>query len=127
MVSTAGMRLTRLLTAVLFGVLLVGWGAFAMPNAAVAAMPHQAMAMGAEATVDCDQQAEHRDHQDHGTDHSKLTHDGCCAIACGMSALAPTQLQMIPIEWTTAGLLFGDDTLRDRTVSPLRRPPRPAA
>lgn len=124
------MRLTRLLTAVLFGVLLVGWGAFAMPGAAVAAVPHQAMAMGAEATVDCDPQAEHREHddrQDHDTDHSKLTHDGCCAMACGMSALAPTQLQMIPIEWTSACLLFGDDALRDRTVSPLRRPPRPAA
>ncbi len=128
--STAGMHLTRLLTVVLFGLLLVGWGGFAMPVAATAAISHQVVTTGADAATDCDTQAEHREHgghQDYDQDHSKLTHNGCCVMACAMSALAPAQLQIAPIEWAAACLQFGDDTLRDRTVSPLRRPPRPVA
>lgn len=121
------MHFTRLLAVVLFGILL-GWGGFATPGAAVAAMPQHAVTTGASA--DCDEQAgdhEYGDHQDHGKDHSKLTHSGCCVMACGMAALEPTQLHVNPIEWTPARLQIGDDTLRDRSVSPLRRPPRPAA
>jgi hypothetical protein len=131
------MRLTRLLAVVLFGFLL-GWGGFAMPEAAIAAMPHHAVTTGAGAAADCDEQAghhghgdhhEHCDHQDqdHSKDHSKLSHNGCCVMACGMAALEPTELHVNSIEWTPARLQVGNDTLRDRSVSPLRRPPRPAA
>ncbi|MDQ2102151.1 hypothetical protein [Azospirillum isscasi] len=101
-----------------------------MPVAAVAAMPHHAAAVDGDADAGCSPQAEHHeqgDRQDDGKDHFKLTHKGCCVMACGMSALAPAQQPIPPIEWASAVLPFGDDALRDRTVSPLRRPPRPAA
>jgi hypothetical protein len=130
--STASMRLIRFMSAVLFG-LLLGWGGFAMPEAAMTAMPHHAMAAAEGALPDCDEQPGHHEHGDHQDqsdheDHSKLSHQGCCAMACSMSALEPTDLQVNPIEWTPARVqIAADDMLRDRSVSPLRRPPRAAA
>lgn len=49
-------------------------------------------------------------------------------MACGMSALEPTDLQVKPIEWNPIRVqIVTDDMLRERSVSPLRRPPRSAA
>ena len=131
--STAGMRLIRFLAAVFVG-LLLGWGGLAMPDAAMAAIPHHVMPMGEEAAADCDEQPGHQghgDHQhpdDHGDD-SKIAHQGCCVMACGgVSALEPTYLQVRPLEQNpTRVQIVTEDMLRDRSVSPLRRPPRSAA
>jgi hypothetical protein len=130
--STAGMRLIRFLAAVLVG-LLLGWGGLAMPDAAMAAIPHHGMSMGEEAAADCDEQPGHQGHGDHQDqdqddhDHSTLSHQGCCVMACGSaSALEPTDLQVKPIERNpTRVQFFTDDALRKRSVPPLRRPPKP--
>jgi hypothetical protein len=130
---TVGMRFTRFLAAVLFG-LLLGWGGIAMPGAAAAAMPHHLMSMGEEAAADCDEQPGHQGHGDHQhqgdhKDPSTPSHQGCCVMACGgVLALEPTYLQVKPIERTPDRVqIVTDDMLRKRSVPPLRRPPRPAA
>jgi len=127
-----GMRFTRFLAAVLFG-LLLSWGGFAMPGAA-AALPHHMMLMGGDTAGDCDEQPGHQgpgDHQDQGDheDDSKLPHQGCCVMACGgVLALGSTDLQVKSIEWMPARVqIITDDMLRKRSVPPLRRPPRPVA
>lgn len=121
---------------VLFGVLL-GWAGVASTGA-VAAMPHHAgMPAAPHASVaDCDSQGNHdvqADHEGRGGhhdrhDHATPSHNGCCVTACGLSALAAAHPAATPAVWTCARAPApGDDRLRDRTVSPLRRPPRPAA
>jgi hypothetical protein len=132
--SMAGMRLIRFLAAVLVG-LFLGWGGLTMPDAAMAAMPHHhGVAMGEEAAADCDEQPGHQDHGDHQhpgdhEDPSTLFHQGCCVMACGgVAALEPTDLQVKPLEQNpTRVQIVTDDRLRDRSVSPLRRPPRSMA
>jgi hypothetical protein len=138
-ISTAGMRLIRFLAAVLFG-LFLGWGGLAMPDAAMADMGHHGMPMGEASAADCDEQPGHQgygdrqhqsDHQHQGDheDGSNLSHDGCCVMVCGgVSALEPTYLQVRPLEQNpTRVQIVTEDMLRDRSVSPLRRPPRPVA
>ncbi|UEM21881.1 hypothetical protein JL100_003695 [Skermanella mucosa] len=134
------MGFSRILAAVLFS-LLLGWGGAAVSGAVAASMTHHAANSGENAEVGCGEQPGHHGHEDHRHqdgyqdvdghghgDNSKLFHQGCCAMACGMSALEPVELQVKPIEWTPVRTLtIADDTLRDRPVSPLRRPPRPAA
>ena len=127
--SAVGMGFTRVLAAVLFS-LFLGWGGAAMSGAAASVPPDHAATSAGDG---CDErpghhgQHDHRTESDHG-EHSKLSHQGCCTMACGMSALEPADPGVKPVEWTPArGHPPGDDTLRDRSVSPLRRPPRPAA
>ena len=104
-----------------------------MPDAAMADMPHHDMPMGEEPAADCDEQPgpqSHDDHQHKGDqeDPSKLSHGGCCVMACGGTALQPTYFQVKPVEQNPTRLqVVTDDRLRDRSVSPLRRPPRPVA
>ncbi|GEO42776.1 hypothetical protein SAE02_69240 [Skermanella aerolata] len=130
---TAGMRLIRFLAAVLVG-LLLGWGGLAMPNAAMAAMSHHEMSLGDDAATDCDEQPGHQGHGDHQhqgdhEDDSKLPHQGCCVMVCGgVSALESADLQVMPLAQNPTRVQLGtDDRLRDRSVSPLRRPPKAAA
>lgn len=135
--SSAGMRLLRVMTIVLFG-LLLGWAGVAVTGPVVA-MPHHVAGMPAAThatAADCDAQAEHEGRADHDRqgghrdrhDHSTPSHNGCCVTACGLSALVAAHPAAIPAVWTYARAPApGDDRLRDRTVSPLRRPPRPAA
>lgn len=125
------MRFTRFLATVLFGFLL-GWGSPALPDAPTTALAYHAMPVNDYAVDDCDEQPGHKghgDHQDQGDeDHSKLSHQDCCVVACSMSALEPTDLQVKPIEWNPLRVqIVMNDLLRDRSVSPLRRPPRLAA
>ncbi|UEM04514.1 hypothetical protein JL101_003465 [Skermanella rosea] len=146
MESAVGMRFTRVFAAVLFS-LLLGWGGAVMSGAAASVAPHPAVSSGESAGDGCDERPghhgysvpghhgysgnhKHHDHRtegDHG-EHSKLSHQGCCAMACGMSALEPADPGVNPVEWTSVRVQpLADDVLRDRSVSPLRRPPRPAA
>jgi len=87
-----------------------------------------------DTAANCDEQTGHQSHADHQhqSDHedgSKLSHEGCCAMACsGVMALEPAYLQVKPLEQNpTRVQIVTDDRLRDRSVSPLRRPPRPVA
>lgn len=104
-----------------------------MPDAATAALAHHAMPTSDAAAADCDEQPGHEGHgdqQDQGDaeDHSKLSHQDCCVMACTMSALEPTDLQVKPIEWNLIRVqIITDEMLRESSVSPLRRPPRSAA
>ena len=123
----------RFLTVVLFGFLL-GWGGFALPLASATTMSHHAMTTDEGAAADCDEWTGHQGHADHQHqgDHengSKLSHGGCCAMACsGVVALEPAYLQVKPLEQNpTRVQIVTDDRLLDRSVSPLRRPPKPAA
>ena len=130
--SAVGMGFTRILAAVLFS-LLLGWGGAVMSGAAASVLSDHAAASGESAWDGCDERPGHHGRHDHRTksdhgEHSKHSHQGCCAMACGMSALEPTDPGVKPVEWTPArGQPPADDMLRDRSVSPLRRPPRSAA
>ncbi|MGQ9365493.1 hypothetical protein [Azospirillum sp. ST 5-10] len=105
---------------------------------ALAATPHHAPAAGSDAVGDCapehhaygDRQGRggHETRGGESEDHASHTHQGCCAAACGLSALAPAHVQVTPVVWTAAPVqAVGDDRLRDRSVAPLRRPPRTTA
>lgn len=104
-----------------------------MPSSAAAIMPHHLTTIDEAALADCDDQpglqgdSDHQD-QDSNKDDAKLSHRGCCVMACAMSALEPFSLQEKPVVWSIARTqIVTDDMLRDRAVSPLRRPPRAAA
>ena len=110
-----------------------------MPHGAMAGMVHHDAGSGAgsAAAADCDEPAEHRghrdyrhqgdvEHQDDHEDRSKVSHTGCCIMACGfIAALDAPGSQLSPAGYSSTRVRFvTDDPLRKRSVSPLRRPPR---
>lgn len=124
------MRLMRFIASVLFG-LLLGWGGLASPDARVA-VAHEAHGVAHQAEQErsshCAAEADRHEHGDHGDCPSEAPDQGCCVKACGPVALEPVHLQVNAIRWAATRLrIVTDDMLTDRSVSPLRRPPRTVA
>lgn len=142
-----GMTPTRLLKAVLLALVLVGWGGVVSPAAAAPALAPIAVERDAatdESLPGCADLPGHHGHAGHdhaGHDHAGRGghspgdgdgtgpgHHGCCVSACGASgpALADGHGAALPRP-RRGGVAAGDETMRERAVSPLRRPPKPGA
>ncbi|WP_158043890.1 hypothetical protein [Skermanella pratensis] len=139
MESAVGMRFTRVLAVVLFS-LLLGWGGAVMSGAAASVTLHPDVSSGESAGDGCDERPGHHGRSGHhghsgnhghpiteGDQHSKLSHQGCCAMACGMSALEPADPGVNPVEWAFARVLPWPTTRSAIDPSPLAAAPRPTA
>lgn len=121
------MRVTRFIMSVLLG-LLLGWGGSATPDA-LTAFAHEQAAVADEGPQEspshCAGEADQQEHGDHDDCPSKATDRGCCVAACGPVALGPVELQVMVVNWAPVRLhIVTDSMVSDRSVSPLRRPPR---
>jgi hypothetical protein len=137
----------RLLTAALLALVLLGWGG--LPATAAFAAAERGHA-SAERLPDCAEAHAHHGHAGHvhaghvHADHGAADrgdrpapddggtgpahHHGCCAAACGPAGLAPADGHGAGLPRPRGGVLAtGDEALRERPVSPLRRPPKPEA